>query len=115
VTEQGTLFETPAEANQREWAELVEAWWASHEWHGRYRCPLCGRPERTRFAFTLNHAQPPGSVTLARTAKPGQWCVSLHLTRIAALRGLRTGDRALWRHASMTLREMAAARIGARR
>lgn len=110
TAEQGTLFETPAEANRREWSELVETWWAAHQIpDGRYRCPLCGRLARTRFEFGLNHDLQPGSVTVARTARPGRWCVTRHLSTRQALWGLKQDDPWIWQAAAMDLRKMAAA------
>jgi hypothetical protein len=114
TAEQGALFATPAEEHAREWAELVEAWWTAHEWAGRYRCPVCGRLERTRFAFGLNHDQQPGSLLTARSARPGRFCTSRHLSTRQALWGLRQDDPWIWQAASMDLRKMAAALRGYR-
>jgi hypothetical protein len=115
MTDQPTLFDTPAEQAANEWAELVEAWWAAHLWFGHYRCPLCGRLERTRFMFALNHDQQPGSLRLAQRARPGRFCTSLHLTIRQALWGLKQDDPGLWQAASMQLRKMGAAHQGYRR
>lgn len=118
MADQGTLFETPAEANRRELDWLVDRWWAAHQIaDGRYRCPLCGRLERTRFMFGLNHDQPPGSLFVARSARPGRFCTSRHLSTRQALWALRqdTDRMWMWAAASMDLRKMAAALQGARR
>lgn len=109
TADQATLFEV-----RNEYADLVEAWWEAHLWADRYRCPICGALERSRTGFILNHDSPPGSIPLARTARPGRWCSRRHMSTRQAVWGLRQDDPWIWQAASMDLRKMAAALRGYR-
>lgn len=107
TAEQLGLFITPPE----QYHAAVEAWWSARQWRDRYRCPLCGRLERSRFSYQLNHDFAPAGWLLVK-GHQREWCSSRHLATSQALWALRQDDPWMWEAAAMSLRKMAAALRG---
>jgi hypothetical protein len=98
VSEQPTLFTTPAEDRAAAAEEVTRAFYAACKVPGGWQCPQCGGFTGSRFLLDMNHGCRPFD----------DWCWRVYLRRNHARHALRTGNRADWVSASADLREIAA-------
>jgi hypothetical protein len=102
MTDQPTLFTTPAEDRAAAAREREQRLFELVRVPGGFQCPTCGQIEETELGLDMHHGYPQDGI------RPfGTWCFRLLLRRNHARYALRCGDVEFWVRAAADLREIA--------